>query len=343
MTEHRPDRRDTLKRTAADSSGDFFFIQDSATTKDVPFKGDILEFDTKVTLGKALHALADHGVLSAPVWDAEKKKYLGFVDVFDLMTLAVGVDVLMHILPESIVKKPRTDDLRFQKEMTLAEMMGDEPESAFNPWCPVEEGSKFKDVVRLLASKARRVPVISKTTGKVVQIISQSQVCQLLYERVKAGGVLTDSTPGTTGLGLKTVFSIKDTDQAREAFQMMVDKQVSSVAILDENGEILTAISTKDIRLLPRLESAGLERNNLLDMNVREFVGLVRRVTEVDGRARAACVTVELNTPLATVLGKLAATRMHRVYVIDAQRKPVGVISVSDVVVSLQHLQPTQS
>ena len=133
---------------------------------------------------------------------------------------------------------------------------------------------------------------------------------------------------------------MKDTDQARSAFQLMVDKRVSSVCIVDENGEILTAISTKDIRLLPRLESAGLDRTNLLDMNVREFVGLVRRVTELDGKSRAACVTVELNTPLATVLGKLAATKMHRVYVIDAHRKPVGVISVSDVVVALAAVQP---
>jgi len=230
----------------------------------------------------------------------------------------------------------------FKKEMTLGEMLDGQTESAFNPWCPVEEGSKFRDVVRLLASKARRVPVLSKTTGKVIQIISQSHVCQLLYERVKAGGVLTDTTPGTTGLGMKEVFVVKDTDQARDAFQLMVDKRVSSVCIIDENGEILTAVSTKDIRLLPRLESAGLERNNLLDMNVREFVGLVRRATEIDGKSRAACVTVDINTPLATVLGKLAATKMHRVYVIDAHHKPVGVISVSDVVVALAQLQPPQ-
>lgn len=339
--EHRGDQRETLKSVASNANA-FFFIQESATTADFPFKGKVLEFETSVTLGQALHSLADHGVLSAPVWDASQKRYLGFVDVFDLMTLAVGVDVLMHILPESVVKKPRAEDLAFQKEMTLGEMMGDQPESAFNPWCPVVEGTQFKDVVKLLASKARRVPVLSKTTGRVIQIISQSQVCQLLYERVKAGGVLSDTTPGTTGLGMKGVFSVKDTDQARDAFQLMVDKRVSSVCVVDENGEILTAVSTKDIRLLPRLEAAGLERNNLMDMNIREFVGLVRRATELDGKSHAACVTVDVNTPLATVLGKLAATKMHRVYVIDSHRKPVGVISVSDVVVALEQLQPPQ-
>jgi 5'-AMP-activated protein kinase regulatory gamma subunit len=341
MSTHRKDSRDTLS-SIENNANSFFFIQDSATTKDVPFHGPVLEFESSVTLGQALHSLADHGVLSAPVWDPAQNKYLGFIDVFDLMTLAVGVDVLMHILPESVVKKPRSEELAFQKEMTLGEMMDGQPPSAFNPWFPVEEGAKFKDVIRLLATKARRVPVLSKTTGRVVQIISQSQVSSLLYERVKAGNVLSDTTPGTTGMGIKPVFSVKDTDQARDAFQLMVDKQVSSVCVVDENGEILTAVSTKDIRLLPRLEAAGLERHNLLDMNVREFVGLVRRATEIDGKSRAACVTVELNTPLATVLGKLAATKMHRVYIVDAHRKPVGVISVSDVVVALAQLQPPE-
>lgn len=315
--------------------------QDSATTKDVPFSGKVVEFDSKTKLGQALHFLADRGILSAPVWDAEQKKYLGFVDVFDLMTLAVGVDVLMHILPESMVKKPKSEaDIEAYKEMTLGEMLSGSGEgSGFNPWCPVVEGAKFKDVVKLLATKARRVPVLSQKDGKVIQIISQSQVTHILADRVKAGGVLTDATPAKSGLGIKSVFCIKDSDQARDAFQLMVDKNVSSVCVVDENGEVLTAVSTKDIRLLPRLESAGISTQNLLDTNVREFVYLVRRQTELDGKSHAACVTVELNTPLSQVLGKLAATKMHRVYVIDAQRRPVGVISCSDVVVSLEQVQ----
>jgi len=130
-------------------------------------------------------------------------------------------------------------------------------------------------------------------------------------------------------MGIKSVFTVKESDQARDAFQLMVEKGVSSVCVLDDEDKILTAVSTKDIRLLPRLESAGLDRNNLLDLSVREFVALVRRTTEIDGKSRAACVTVEVNTPLIHVLGKLAATHMHRVYIQDANRKPVGVISLA--------------
>jgi 5'-AMP-activated protein kinase regulatory gamma subunit len=341
---HRQDQREAKAHVDSNTTnGAFFFIQDSATTKEVPFTGEVLEFDTSVTLGKALHSLADFGVLSAPVWDPEQKKYLGFIDLFDLMTLAVGVDVLMHIIPEELLKRPKNDkEIEFEKELTLGEMMSDVAQNSFNPWCPVEEGASFREVVRLLASVARRVPVISKTTGKVIQIISQSQVCQILYERVKAGGVLTDSTPCNSGMGIKPVFTVKDSDEARTAFQLMIDKRVSSVCVVDENGEILTVLSTKDIRLLPRLESVGLEKNNLMDMSVRQFVSMVRKVTETDGKTRASCVTVELNTPLSTVLGKLAATKMHRVYIIDSNRKPVGVISVSDVVVALEQIQSPQ-
>ena len=62
MAEHRKDARDDL--TAKNDEGtSFFWIQESATTKDLPFPGKVLEFDSKVTLGKALHSLADHGVL----------------------------------------------------------------------------------------------------------------------------------------------------------------------------------------------------------------------------------------------------------------------------------------
>lgn len=255
------------------------------------------------------------------------------------MSLAVGVDILMQVLPGEMVKRSRSDESL--QELTLEEML--DGSSGFCPWIPVEEGCPFRVVVRLLATKARRIPVISKTTGRVIQIISQSQITALLYERVQAGKVLTDSSPGSTGFGVKPVFCVSDSAPAREAFQVMVEKSVSSVCVVDEDGAIVTALSTKDIRLLPRLESAGLERANLLDKTVREFVALVRMVSERDGKTHAAAVTVELNTPLVQVLGKLAATKMHRVYIQDEHRKPVGVVSVSDVLVSLEQIQPDRS
>ena len=180
----------------------------------------------------------------------------------------------------------------------------------------------------------------SQTTGRVIQIISQSAVVQLLHERLK-NDVLPD-TPMNSGVGIKEVFSVSENDKAREAFEMMVEKNISAVAVLDTDGELLSCISTKDIRVLPRIESAGLEGTNPLDLTAREFVSLVRRMLEKDGKTHAACVTVPANASLSLVLGKMAVTKVHRVFIVDDNHKAVGVISSSDVLYVLQQAQPVE-
>ncbi|KAH9253757.1 hypothetical protein BASA81_008375 [Batrachochytrium salamandrivorans] len=337
--EHKPDSREQTHHLDQDKGVEWFFINDKATTRNVPHQdGKIVEFPASATLGEALHELAQNGILSAPVWDG--KKYLGFVDVFDLMTLAVGVDVLTHLLPQDYVsKRPKTaKDVEFQKELTLNEALGDG--EGFNPWCPVEEGAPLQLVVKLLATKARRVPVLSSSTGRVVQIISQSQIAQILADYVDKAKILDhDQTLTKTGFGLKPVYSVKDTDLARDAFQLMAEKSISSVCVVDsKTGEVVTALSTKDIRLLPKLESVTVsEEKSPFDLTTIQFAQQIRKE---EYKTKAACVVVELDSTLLTVLAKLAATKVHRVFVVNGQRQPVGVISVSDVVVALQQAQP---
>lgn len=337
---HRSDSFDSQAKIPAVNPQSLFFVSEDATVEQFPSNdAGIFEFPSTARINDAMHALADKGVLSAPVWDEANKKYLGFVDVFDLMTLVVGVDLVAHLLPSSMInKQARIGD----KPATLEVLFADDAGETFCKWVPVYEGAKFKDVVRILASGARRVPVLSRATGRVTKIISQSAVVAALYERIRTTPqqVLID-TPASTGIGLKPVICVNDEDETRLAFQTMVDKRISAVGVLDSStGELLTCISSKDIRMVPKIEGVIETGKSVLDLTCREFVALVRRATEKLGKSHATVVTVEENAPLSVVLGKLAATRMHRVFIVDKHRKPVGVVSVSDVLVALQEVQP---
>ena len=343
---HRADSFDAHAKVpeVSKETGELFFISDAATTQDFPHDAahGVFEFAATTRVNDALHALADRGFLSAPVWDEEKRAYLGFVDVFDLCSLVVGVDLIAHLLPASVFRKHQRID---EKPTTLASLFQDDGGAdAFSKWDPVFEGAPFKDVVRILASGARRVPVVSRATGRVTQIISQSAVVAALYERFRAhpDKVLVDS-PASTGIGIKPVFIVRDYDETRLAFLTMVDKRISAVGVVESaTGELLTCISSKDIRMVPKLETALTSGRSVLDLPCREFVALVRRTTEKLGKSHAAIVTCEEHAPLCTVLGKLAATKMHRVFIVDKDNKPVGIVSVSDVLVALNEIQPQQ-
>lgn len=345
MAVHREDSFDEVASIKHVSGPAFFFVSDAATTQDFPPPPrPVLEFDADENMNAALRELAMAQVLSAPVWDSKANRYLGFVDVFDLATLAVGVDIISHLIPGNLLlhhKKQRNEEIKLR---TIFTKEPGEKDDTFCKWTPVYEGEKLKTVLALLASETRRVPILSKTTGRVVNIISQSAVVHELYERIRSEGIVLSDTPLSSGIGLKKVCTVTTEDTARTAFQAMVENRISAVGIVDpESGELITALSSKDIRLLPHVESAGLESRNPFDLSSREFVSLIRRVTETDGKAHAACVVVGEDQPLSLVIGKLAATKMHRVFVVDKQKKPVGVISVSDVIFALQQIQPQSS
>jgi len=166
---HRADSFDAHAKVpeVSKATGELFFISDAATTEDFPYDAaqGVFEFPATTRVNDAMHALADRGFLSAPVWDEEKQAYLGFLDVFDLCSLVVGVDLIAHLLPASVFRKHQRID---EKPTTLASLFqNDGGAEAFCKWDPVYEGAPFKDVVRILANGARRVPVVSRKTGRV--------------------------------------------------------------------------------------------------------------------------------------------------------------------------------
>ncbi len=88
-----------------DSSDPFFQIGDDVTAASFPDNGrGIFEIGANTTINDAFHALVKENVLSAPVYDAKNNKYLGFLDVSDILALAYGMFSLIsliHILIQS--------------------------------------------------------------------------------------------------------------------------------------------------------------------------------------------------------------------------------------------------
>ena len=81
---HRPDAHDHVTAPGNDVNS-YLKIADTATTAQFPQNGTVFELESTCSLNKALQELSGHNVLSAPVWDAAKKCYLGFADVVEFV------------------------------------------------------------------------------------------------------------------------------------------------------------------------------------------------------------------------------------------------------------------
>lgn len=71
---------------------------------------------------------------------------------------------------------------------------------------------------------------------------------------------------------------------------------------------------------------------DFMDGSVLDFVARTRQSSVAD--MVAAVVVTEKDT-LRKVISKLAACRVHRVYVIDERRHPLAVVSLKDILKSL--------
>jgi len=295
-----------------------------------PFvKGSVIEINAKTKVNEAFRTLIQNNLLSAPVYDDDKHRYLGFFDVQDAIGYATHME---HLFLGKETERTTHE---------VGEMLSIQATTrAVAPWVPVPPSTPMSEVI-LLLTKVRRVPVIDPTTNRVIKVISQSLVCHQMHETLSH---MTDiparflQRPKDFGLGMKNVVTVGEGTLAREAFQILIEKNVSAVGVLDEEGALLTCITAKDIRLLPLVDQGDTDSaedhttEELLNLTAVEFVSKARLVSEKRGKARPAVVVVHVDTPVNQMIAKLSKTGMHRLFLVDGDHKPVGVFSVADAV-----------
>jgi CBS domain-containing protein len=67
-----------------------------------------------------------------------------------------------------------------------------------------------------------------------------------------------------------------------------------------------------------------------LDECILDYLAQIRQREDPAMETHPSCA-VSLNQSLGHVVGLMAATKHHRVFLVDSERKPIGVVSVSDV------------
>ena len=74
------------------------------------------------------------------------------------------------------------------------------------------------------------------------------------------------------------------------------------------------------------------EKFGFMETTVLDFVSHVRQDSVSDMAAAVVCTSKDT---LGHVIGRLAACKVHRLYVVDERRHPVAVISLKDILSKL--------
>mmetsp|Transcript_2890 Transcript_2890/g.7933 ORF Transcript_2890/g.7933 Transcript_2890/m.7933 type:complete len:363 (-) Transcript_2890:261-1349(-) len=322
-------------KTASERDPTVFKWMQKHTVELFPFDREVVCIDAKASREEAYQTLADNNVLSAPVYDAARKKYLGMVDMGDVAAYMVDTYSDGSTSGSFATLKALIAAARAKSHADVIKLVDLSHHDAFKPM-PIR--TPLLMVVARLAGYpeslgVHRVPIVDPDTQVVVKIISQSAVIDVLSKHIDEFGTGLDATLEELGLARKPVVAVGEEDQALAAFRLMKDRNISAVAVVDAEGHLLANISNSDVKTM-----LGQNRVLSLAQTAMDFVAAVRAgdaARTSSGKSTAAAMHVHPETTVKQLISKLAATKVHRMYVCDAEGLLIGVVSLKDILRAL--------
>ncbi len=133
----------------------------------------------------------------------------------------------------------------------------------------------------------------------------------------------------------RTVVTVNARDEVHDALELMIENRVSALPVLDHDGRCVGILSTRDfVDVAYELDESlsALEHESELwwgtfVRNLSQHVGQ-RSVMEL---MTEDVVSVGPETLLVQAASKMLQERVHRLPVVDAQGRLLGIISMSDV------------
>jgi len=173
-----------------------------------------------------------------------------------------------------------------------------------------------------------RLWIYHKGDNKSAGLITQSKMLQLLQEDLTHFPDIANKT--LTELKLadpKEIRSITTDKTVLDAFKAMSANDVQALAILNEKGKLENQISSNDVRLLS-LFGDFFEN---LELPIKDYL---EKIHAYCSRPRESLMC-KADEPILDVIKRLTSHRVHRLFVLDDDAKPVCVVSISDILRAL--------
>lgn len=257
--------------------------------------------------------LFEKNVLACPVCSSDgDHQVVGLVDMVDLCSYT-----LLHS-PEG---KPDAE----------AALQGVDTESVINysgqnNLIVLPGSAKFSEVIRALGRpgvhrvciKNYEKSILSKWLDNddgvdlwLKQFVTQSLVLEHISKNPNQFGDLLKISVATSGVGSKSVYSCSVDDTVYTAFKLVVHKKVSGIAVLDKDNKFVGNLAARDL------------------------CGIMMRKTDMNSKVGDVLqpVTNQTCSETATiqeVVALLQSNHIHRVYVLDREKKPTSVVGLRD-------------
>jgi len=288
---------------------------DAFVVKDLlPQSSSPLIFITEnTTLQECLSLLTTKQILSAPVFNTIEHRFVGILDKYEIMSYIAFASwkPSSNVTLQQFVAKT---DL-FQPACNL---LGTRGEPAYDDvkslWIQKSTTSAL-ETLEMIGKGVYRLLVEESGTHR---LLSQSDLVSFLHRNIHKFGSAKDKTV-QEAFKKKQVHTITTKRSALDGFQTMRLQQVSAVPVIDDNGALLATLSGSDLR--------GFCYEKMADvlLPILEFLNLQH------GGAVKPSITCKSTDSVGHVIEQFVSNHVHRLWVVDDNNHPTGVVSLGDV------------
>jgi len=295
------------------------FLSVQNVIDDYPEGWKLISVTEDTTVAQTLEIMGKNRIISVPVQKANGDA-LGIVDMLDLITFCSTKFMSVSLLAE--------ESYRMMEEFAQKPIKDIMEISGRNRWVNITCTDSLNNLIIELA-KQHRVVVINESK-QIVGLLTQTKLIEFLFKRRKDWPEVMQQRVQNLQ---KPVESINMKEFVISAFKKMWEKEVSGLAIVDNNGTLVGNISASDIiklRVLPIGEMIhDLYQPIKSLLNIRQDIEDRIMMAELP---EYKPISVTASDTLATSIQKCLEGRVHRVFIEDDKKKPVGVISLTDII-----------
>eukprot|EP01116_Phalansterium_solitarium_P004097 TRINITY_DN1499_c0_g1_i2.p1 TRINITY_DN1499_c0_g1~~TRINITY_DN1499_c0_g1_i2.p1 ORF type:complete len:316 (-),score=110.93 TRINITY_DN1499_c0_g1_i2:50-997(-) len=294
----------------------------------IPKNQKIFAVSADSTLVEVIQLLAERRILSAPVVErlaadgGRPSDVLGFIDLFDIISYVLLAYTEDHDTVDGTHFRLWCQNLRtlqYRGRVFANHAVRDCINmSGLNPFKAVAPGAALSDVLSVFASGVHRVAVTDGTA--MVGVVTHMDVMRYFAQHPELYQPIAYKTLADFGMvgSCDQISTIRDDSRALHGFHHMHQEKVSALAVVNNVGVLHNTLSVSDLKCLR-------------EENFPDLLLPVDEYLKKNFPHRPAVPRTEPTTTFAEATTFLSSSGVHRLWIVDEFRRPIGVLSLSDV------------
>jgi CBS domain-containing protein len=309
------------------------FLRSRSVFELIRTSGKVVVFETNIPIQLAFYALLEHESAAAPLWDSASREFVG------LMTITDFVDVLRYYHDEH----GRTGAaIEVLASRSISQIMSDADagvhfkhamealSDSHGSLVAVDANSSLYDSCTIMRAKKRRfLPIVMPEDCGILAVVTHVEILEYFVATFREERRLFDQPIRELGIGtFGDVVSVDGRTSLRDVLEILCKYDISSVPVVNEAGRIISLYSHADITFLATATDADSVVVNLGS----SMTDMLRQ-----RRSEEALHTCSQHATLQSVFELFADVKFRRLVCLDDERRPVGIISVRDLLCYFLH------